>query len=47
MFLDMDLTQMFTWTQSILDAMMPVIYITLGISLAFIIIKALKSAFNY
>lgn len=37
---------MFAWTQMMLDALMPVLYITLGISLAFIIIRALKSAFS-
>lgn len=44
--LNFDFAQMFSWTQTILDAMMPVIYITLGISLAFVIISALKRAFN-
>lgn len=39
-------SQMFTWTNLMLDAMMPVIYITLGISLCFIIVGALKSAFR-
>lgn len=43
---DFDFSQMFTWTNSILSAMMPVVYITLGISLAFVILRALKSAFN-
>ncbi|NDL67702.1 hypothetical protein [Anaerotalea alkaliphila] len=45
--LNFDPSQMFVWTQSIIDMMMPVVYITLGISLAFIIIRALKSAFSY
>lgn len=43
---DFDFSQMFTWTNSILSAMMPVVYITLGISLAFVILRALKQAFN-
>lgn len=44
--LNFDFTEMFSWAQVILDAMMPVLYITLGIGLAFIIISALKSAFR-
>lgn len=43
---EFDFTQMFTCTNSILSAMMPVVYITLGISLAFVILRALKSAFS-
>jgi len=43
---DFDFSQMFTWTNSILSAMMPVVYITLGISLAFVILNALKAAFR-
>lgn len=41
-----DPSEMFTWTNLMLDAMMPVLYITLGISLCFIIVGALKSAFG-
>lgn len=41
-----DPAQMFTWTNTMLSALMPVLYITLGISLAFIIINALKYAFR-
>ena len=43
--LNFDMEQMFEWAQMILDVMMPVVYITLGVALAFIIIRALKSAF--
>lgn len=38
--------EMFSWTNMMLEAMMPVVYITLGISLCFIIVGALKSAFR-
>lgn len=38
--------EMFKWTNVMLQALMPVLYITLGISLAFIIINALKYAFR-
>lgn len=41
-----DPQEMFTWTNTMLSALMPVLYITLGISLAFIIINALKYAFR-
>jgi hypothetical protein len=30
----------------IIDVLMPVLYITLGVALGFIVIRALKSAFN-
>jgi hypothetical protein len=43
---DFDSSEMFTWTNTMLSALMPVLYITLGISLAFIIINALKYAFR-
>ena len=43
---DFDPSSMFTWTNTMLSALMPVLYITLGISLAFIIINALKYAFR-
>ena len=41
-----DPTEMFSWTNTMLSALMPVLYITLGTSLAFIIINALKYAFR-
>lgn len=41
-----DVNQMFTWAQTIITALMPVLYVTLGISLGFLIIRSLKSAFN-
>ncbi len=44
--LNFNMSEMFSWTQMILDVMLPVLYITLGVSLAFIIIRALKQAFN-
>lgn len=34
------------YAQMIIDALMPVLYVTLGISLGFIVIRALKNAFN-
>jgi hypothetical protein len=44
--LNFDVTQMFTWAQTIINALLPVLYVTLGISLGFLIIRALRSAFN-
>lgn len=44
--LNFDMAEMFEWAQMILNMMMPVLYITLGVSLAFIIVRALKQAFN-
>lgn len=41
-----DPAKMFEWTNVMLSALMPVLYITLGIGLAFIIINALKYAFR-
>lgn len=41
-----DTTQMFTWAQTMINAMMPVVYIIMGVGLGFIVIRAFKSAFN-
>jgi len=41
-----DMAQMFTWAQMILNVMLPILYITMGVSLGFLIIRALRSAFN-
>lgn len=41
-----DMASLFQYAQMIIDVLMPVVYITLGISLGFIVIRALKSAFN-
>lgn len=40
-----DVTQLFSFAQTMIDAMLPVVYVTLGISLGFLIIRSLKSAF--
>lgn len=39
-------TQMFTYSNVIIDCLMPVVYITAGLSLGFTVIYALKSAFS-
>ena len=44
--LNFDVTEMFTWAQAILDAMMPVVYVSMGVGLGFLIVRALKAAFN-
>jgi hypothetical protein len=45
--IDFDPTQMFTWTNTIVDMMLPVVYITAGLALGFLIINSLKRAFSY
>ncbi len=44
--INFDPTQMFTYSNVIIDCMMPVVYITAGLSLGFTVIYALKSAFS-
>lgn len=39
-------SQMFTYSNVIIDCLMPVVYITAGLSLGFTVIYALKSAFS-
>ena len=41
-----DVAECFSWAQTIISAMLPVVYITMGVSLGFLIIRAFKSAFN-
>ena len=41
-----DVQECFSWAQTIISAMLPVVYITMGVSLGFLIIRAFKSAFN-
>lgn len=43
--INFDVTQMFTWAQTIINALTPVLYVTLGISLGFLIIRSLRNAF--
>lgn len=44
--INFDVSEMFTWAQTIINAMMPVLYIIMGVALGFLIIRAFKSAFN-
>lgn len=44
--INFDIAQMFQWAQTIIDAMLPVVYIIMGVALGFLIIRAFKSAFN-
>ncbi len=44
--INFDVTEMFAWAQTIISALMPVVYVTMGIGLGFLIIRALRSAFN-
>jgi len=44
--INFDVTEMFTWAQTIINAMLPVVYIIMGVALGFLIIRAFKAAFN-
>ncbi len=44
--INFDVSEMFTWAQTIINAMMPVLYIIMGVALGFLIINAFKRAFN-
>jgi hypothetical protein len=44
--IDFSVENMFTWAQTIINALLPVVYVTMGIGLGFLIIRALRSAFN-
>ena len=44
--IEFDTSQMFAWAQTIITAMMPVLYIIMGVGLGFIVIRAFKSAFS-
>jgi hypothetical protein len=44
--INFDVTEMFAWAQTIISALMPVVYVTMGIGLGFLIIRAFRSAFN-
>lgn len=44
--IEFDMTQAFTWAQTIINAMLPVVYIMMGVGLGFLIINALKRAFS-
>lgn len=44
--INFDVSEMFTWAQTIINAMMPVLYIIMGVALGFLIINAFRRAFN-
>lgn len=44
--INLDLAEMFTWAETIVNVMMPIVYITMGIGLGFLIINALRRAFG-
>lgn len=41
-----DTTKMFTFANVIIESLMPVVYITAGLSIGFLIINSLKTAFR-
>jgi hypothetical protein len=44
--INFDTAEMFTFANVIIEALMPVVYITAGLGLGFMIINSLKSAFG-
>lgn len=44
--IDFDINQMFTFANIIIEALMPVVYITAGLGIGFLIINSLKAAFR-
>lgn len=44
--IDFDISQMFTFANIIIEALMPVVYITAGLGIGFLIINSLKAAFR-
>jgi len=44
--INFDIATMFQWAQTIINAMLPVVYIIMGVALGFLIIRAFKAAFN-
>lgn len=46
LYFNFNFQEMFSWANTILQALMPVVYITMGVSLAFLIVAALKRAFS-
>ena len=44
--INFDTAQMFTFANTIIDALMPVVYITAGLALGFMIINSLRNAFS-
>ena len=44
--LNFDINQMFTFANIIIEALMPVVYITAGLGIGFLIINSLKAAFR-
>jgi hypothetical protein len=41
-----DVTKMFDWANVIIGALMPVVYVVMGLGLGFLIINSLKHAFS-
>lgn len=43
--IDFEVTEMFSWAEMMINAMKPVMYITMGVGLAFLILGAFQSIF--
>ena len=44
--INFDVAEMFTWAEMMINAMKPVMYITMGVGLAFLILNAFKAIFR-
>lgn len=44
--LNFDMGQMFGWAQAIINVMMPILYVSMGVGLAFLIVRTLRSVFG-
>lgn len=45
--INFDVAEMFTWAEMMINAMKPVMYITMGVGLAFLILNAFKAIFRH
>lgn len=44
--IDFEVTEMFTWAEMMINAMKPVMYITMGVGLAFLVLGAFQAIFS-
>lgn len=45
--INFDVSEMFTWAEMMINAMKPVMYITMGVGLAFLILHAFQAIFRH
>lgn len=44
--IDFEVTEMFSWAEMMINAMKPVMYITMGVGLAFLVLGAFQAIFS-